>query len=192
METVLICAIQGKILEKEPAYVDIMTAGGVGYRVHISVNTFAKLGKEEAFLKISPIYREDAQLLFGFHDENELKMFEMLLKVTGVGAKSALAICSTFTPATFAQILETQDLTALTKVPGIGKKSGGLILVQLSGFSSELAGGGAAKESPAAYEATLALESLGFRKEAIMKVLKTCAATETGALVKEALQKFQK
>lgn len=169
-----------------------MTAGGVAYQVHISVNCFAKLGKTDAFLQTTPIIREDSHQLFGFMEETEQKMFEMLLKVTGVGAKSALAICSTFTPATFAEILETQNLTALTKVPGIGKKSGGMILVQLSGFSSELAGGNAAAETPATYEATLALESLGFKKEAIAKVLKTCTATETGPLVKEALQKFQK
>ena len=119
-------------------------------------------------------------------------MFEMLLKVNGVGPKVATAICSTFTPQTFAQIVQSGDANALTKVPGIGKKSAGVILVQLGAFSSDLLQGRASPTTRARQDAVLALESLGFKREQIDKVLATCQADDTGELVKEALKKMQR
>jgi Holliday junction DNA helicase RuvA len=119
-------------------------------------------------------------------------MFEMLLKVNGVGPKVAMAICSTFSPPAFAEVIVNQDLKTITKVPGIGKKSGGLILVQLGEFSAQLAVTDESPKTQAVYDATLALESLGFKKEMINKVLGQCSGSSVEELVKEALVKFQK
>jgi holliday junction DNA helicase RuvA len=186
----MIAGIVGKIIKKGPTYVDLFTAGGVIYRVFISVNGYSAINSEEVKLVTTPIYREDAQLLYGFLDENEQRMFEMLIKINGVGPKVAMAVCSTFVPSTFAQIVQDKDINALKRVPGIGPKSAGVIMVQLGGFSVDME-----RQSPTnkSYdEASQALESLGFKKEAIKKVLKECKSTDTGELVKEALKYFQK
>jgi len=108
-----------------------------------------------------------------------------------VGPKVAMAICSTFTPSAFAQVVESKDVGMLKRVPGIGPKSAGRILVELGGFSLEIAG----ESNPASKahnEAAMALESLGFKKEHINKVLSQCISSDTESLIKEALKKLGK
>ena len=188
----MIAAVRGTILEKEPGWCDVMTASGVAYRLFTSLTTFGSLGKNEVLLYTTPVYREDAQALYGFADRAEQKMFEMLLKINGVGPKVAMAILSTFSPTQFARVIQGQDIPSLCKVPGIGKKSAGLILVQLGEFSVEMLGQSDDPLALAKHEAAQALEGLGFKKELVTQVLSQCAATDTAGLVKEALQKFQK
>lgn len=184
----MIVGIYGKVLKKEPNFVDILTAGGVVYRLTISVNTFSALTSEVSLLT-SLIVRDDAMLLFGFASESEKKLFEMLIKVSGVGPKSAMAILSTYTPEQFAQIIANGSESSLMKVPGIGKKTAALLLVQLTGTIKAI---DMAEADDATIQATLALESLGFKTADILKVLKTCTATDTAGLVKEALKHFQR
>lgn len=114
-----------------------------------------------------------------------------MIKINGVGPKVALAICSTFTPSTFAQIVSANDVAMLKRVPGIGPKQASRILVELSGFIIDGADGNGSSNSNS-LEAALALESLGFKKELVSKVLTSCTATDTSGLVKEALKKLQK
>ncbi|MCV6608126.1 MAG: Holliday junction branch migration protein RuvA [Campylobacterales bacterium] len=188
----MISGIKGKIFTKELSHCDVETAGGVIYRINISLSCYSAILDDEVTFLTTAIYREDSQTLFGFLDPNEQKMFEMLLKVNGVGPKVAMAICSTFSPSAFAEVVANQDLKTITKVPGIGNKSGGLILVQLGEFSSQLVATDSSPKTQAVYEATMALETLGFKKEMINKVLGTCSGTTVEDLVKEALAKFQK
>ena len=186
----MISGIEGEILLKEPDFCEILTAGGVIYRLHTSLNTFAALGEKRVRLLTSLIVREDAMVLYGFGTAQERTLFEMLLKVSGVGPKSALAVCSTFSPAEFAQVVADRSEARLIKVPGIGKKSAGLILVQLSGGIDALEGAALASDHHRA--AASALENLGFKPTDIHKVLKGCSATDTAGLIKEALKLFQK
>lgn len=185
----MIVGIEGLVEHKEPTLVHINVHGLI-YEVFISLQTYGALGSERVKLHTSHIVREDAQLLYGFHASAEKVLFTRLVKINGVGPKVAMAICSTYAPAQFAQVIAANDIGALKRVPGIGPKSAGRILVELSGFDSELM----QQESPqhaAAGEAALALESLGFKKEQVAKVLARCESSDTAALVKEALKKLQ-
>ena len=186
----MIVGIEGTVEYKEPTVVHLNVSGLV-YEVFISLQTYGAIGGSRAKLHTTHIIREDAQLLFGFHDRSEKVLFERLIRISGVGPKVAQAICSTFTPAQFAQVIAAGDIAQLKRVPGIGPKSAGRILVELAGFDTELAGV-ATPVAAAAGEAALALESLGFKKEQVAKALAKCEATETAALVKEALKLLQK
>jgi Holliday junction DNA helicase RuvA len=186
----VISGIEGTIINKEPDHCELLTGGGVIYRLFISLNTFSTLGSTQARLLTSLIVREDALVLYGFATAQERTLFEMLLKVSGVGPKSALAICSTFTPEGFAQVIADRSEAQLIKVPGIGKKSAGLILVQLSGSIDALASAGLSGNHHR--EAASALENLGFKPADISKVLSRCEASDTASLIKEALKLFQK
>ena len=101
-------------------------------------------------------------------------MFARLIKINGVGPKVAMAICSTYTPSQFATVINNKDLNGVKKVPGIGPKSAGRILVELAGFDSELVES-SSPANQAFNEATEALESLGFKKDKISKVLTACS-----------------
>ena len=185
----MIVAIEGKVERKEPTFVHL-NVNGITYEIFLSINSSAKITKDTVKLHITQIFREDAQNLYGFYEINEKKIFDTLIKINGVGPKVALAICSTFTPESFAQIVTNNDVTMLKKVPGIGPKGASRILVELSGIIID------ANESSSMSmnqsEAMMALESLGFKKDIITKVLSTCSADTTSELVKQALKKLQK
>lgn len=184
----MIVGLIGKIIKKEPTLLNV-NVNGIIYEVFVSLNCSSKIVSDDIKLEITHIIREDSQSLYGFLDINEKKLFDTVIKINGVGPKVALAICSTFTPASFAQIVSSNDISMLKRVPGIGPKGASRILVELSGFivdSSE------SETNSFAFEAALALESLGFKKEVVSNVLKTCTSSNTSDLVKEALKKLQK
>lgn len=186
----MIIGIEGKIEKKEPTSLHLNVHGLV-YEVNISLNCSAKITKNDVKLYITHIIREDAQILYGFLDANEKKLFDTVIKINGVGPKVALAICSTFTPSSFSQIVSSNDVSMLKRVPGIGPKGASRILVELSGFiidgnEEDL------NSNMSIIEASLALESLGFKKDIVKKVLTTCSSTDTSSLVREALKKLQK
>ncbi len=184
----MIIAVSGKVEKREPTHIHLLTPGGIVYEIFVSLHCSAAVKQEEVKLHTTHIVREDAQLLYGFLDLNEKRMFDTLIKISGVGPKVAMAICSTFTPQSFAKIVQSKDVSMLKRVPGIGPKSAGRILVELGDFS--LDGIGDETVAPAKTEAAMALESLGFKKDAVSKVLATCSETETEALIKEALKKL--
>jgi Holliday junction DNA helicase RuvA len=185
----MIVAIEGEIVYKEPTILHIFI-NGLTYEVNVSINTSSAIKDNKAKLFVTQIIREDANLLFGFFTKDEKRMFDTLLKINGVGPKVALAVCSTFTPETFAKIVSAKDVAMLKRVPGIGPKAASRILVELADFivtdteqnSSENSG---------QLEAIMALESLGFKKDAIKKALNG----ESGSvqeLVKIGLKKMQR
>jgi holliday junction DNA helicase RuvA len=187
----MIVGIEGTVEHKEPTLVHL-NVNGLVYEVFISLQTYGALEGKRVKLHTSHIIREDAQLLYGFFESGEKTLFERLIKISGVGPKVAMAICSTFSASQFAQVIAANDISGLKRVPGIGPKSAGRILVELSGFDAELtAAGGVAAMPSSSTEASMALESLGFKKEQIAKVLSTCEGDDTAALVKEALKKLQ-
>lgn len=186
----MIVGIEGTVEHKEPSVVHLNVHGLI-YEVFISLQTYGALSEQRIKLFTSHVIREDAQLLYGFYEKSEKLLFERLIKINGVGPKVAMAICSTFNASQFAQVIAANDIGSLKKVPGIGPKSAGRILVELSGFDSELVTQ-AAPANAAVSEASMALESLGFKKEEVAKVLSQCQADDTASLVKEALKKLQK
>ena len=186
----MIVGLKGTIEYKEPTFVHVEVSGVV-YEVFISLQTFSAIGSDEVKLFTSHIIREDAQLLYGFLDISEKKMFERLIKISGVGPKVAMAICSTYTPAQFATVINNKDMNGVKKVPGIGPKSAGRILVELNGFDVELVASSDEPKSQAYSQASEALESLGFKKDKISKALSSCSGDDTSSLVKEALKLLQ-
>lgn len=185
----MISGLKGKIEEIRVGSV-FLDVGGVIYNVNISLNTGfdLKIG-QEIKLWITEVIREDAYLLFGFLHREEQVIFERLIKINGIGPKVAMAILSTYTPSSFAQIIEQKNISALQKVSGIGVKGASKIMVDLAGFfdfTQEEGGNQKAKN-----EAILALEGLGFKKSDVEKVVKKASAQDTAGIIKEALKYFQ-
>jgi holliday junction DNA helicase RuvA len=185
----LIVGLRGVVSYKEPSFVHVEVSGVI-YEVFISLQSFSALPKSEVHLFTTHIIREDAQLLYGFLDMGEKKMFERLIKISGVGPKVAMAICSTYTPSQFASVINNKDMNGVKKVPGIGPKSAGRILVELNGFDAEMLSV-ASPQTKSYNEASEALESLGFTKAKISKALSACEGTDTASLVKESLKLLQ-
>lgn len=186
----MIIGLEGKMMRKEPTFLHI-NVNGIIYEVFVSLNCSGTIKEENVKLHITHIIREDNQSLYGFTDLNEKKLFDRVIKINGVGPKVALAICSTFTPNSFAQIVQSGDINMLKRVPGIGPKGAGRILVELSGFVLE-SGDDTSSLSSSMSEAAMALESLGFKKEVISAALKNCVGNTTSELVKEGLKRLQK
>ena len=182
----MIVGLTGSIKYKEPSFVHVEVSGVV-YEVFISLQTFSALGNDKVSLVTSHIIREDAQLLYGFIDISEKKLFQRLIKISGVGPKVAMAICSTYSPSQFATVINNKDMNGVKKVPGIGPKSAGRILVELNGFDAELISSDE-PENRSFSEASEALESLGFKKDKISKALSACEGSDTASLVKDALK----
>lgn len=183
----------GNIYKLEPMIVNL-EVNGIIYGLHISTNTSYAINNEKEknqkiTLFVSEIIREDAHLLFGFFEEIEKITFERLIKINGVGPKVALAILSTYTPQAFGKIIEDKDIAALQRVPGIGAKGAGKIMVDLAGFFSELIESeNIPKNEGIRNEALLALQTLGFKATDITKVLKTIHSSTTQEIIKEALK----
>ena len=183
----MIVGIEGAIERKDPTFIHLNVHGLI-YEVFISINTSNAINEKSVKLYTTQIIREDAQLLYGFVKRSEKKMFDTLIRINGVGPKVALAICSTFSPETFAKVVSSKDVGMLKRVPGIGPKSASRILVELADF---IVDGQEDAVSTAMTEAVMALESLGFKKEHIQKALSGCTG-DTGTLVKQGLKKLQR
>jgi len=186
----MIVGIEGTVEHKEPTLVHVNTAGVIR-EIHVSLNTSNALTEGKVRLFITQVIREDAHLLFGFMDKHEQKMFDTVLKINGVGPKVGLAICSTFTPSMFAKIVADKDVAMLKRVPGIGPKAASRILVELAGFIVQEADTLSDDTHPAQEEAVMALESLGFKQDAIRKALSGMNG-DTATLVKAGLKKLQR
>jgi len=197
--------LRGIILEKQPPLV-LLETNGVGYEVHMPMTCFYELPElgQEAIIFTQFIVREDAQLLYGFNDKQERALFRELIKVNGVGPKLALAILSGMSAQQFVSAVEKEEITALIKLPGVGKKTAERLVVEMKdrfkGLNGDLfnnhtditlpASASKAKESDAEGEAVAALISLGYKppeaSRMISKVAKSGAESET--LIREALR----
>ena len=176
----------------------ILDVGGVGYR--ISVNPAGlEIGAAAEFF-IHTAVREDAINLYGFKNRDAFELFENLLTVSGIGAKSALAIVSKISVAEFAAAVASQDLNALTKLPGVGKKSAQRILLELKDKFKNLKLENVAQDfspvqikSSALDEATEALSALGYTSAEISTVLKRAPKnSSTEQLIKFALKELNR
>ncbi len=203
----MIYSVTGKLIAMEPGFA-VVEAGGIGYRCSTTTSTLAKLpnrGKEVTLL--THLYlREDVLELFGFYTEEELRCFRLLIGVSGVGPKVALAILSVLTPQKLMLAIAAGDAKAV-KVPGVGPKISQRIILELRDkFTTEdLAGGISAgsgsdfsfltgSEAPSAQgEAVAALVSLGYSQtEAAAAIAKLDPALPVDELIKGALKRLSR
>ncbi|OKB64246.1 Holliday junction DNA helicase RuvA [Serratia marcescens] len=201
----MIGRLRGNILEKQPPLV-LLEANGVGYEVHMPMTCFYELPElgQEAIVFTHFVVREDAQLLYGFNDKQERALFRELIKVNGVGPKLALAILSGMSAQQFVSAVEREEITALVKLPGVGKKTAERLVVEMKdrfkglngdlfNNSSEISLPSAAANTPevdAEAEAASALVALGYKPQEasrmVSKIAKPGADCET--LIRDALR----
>lgn len=170
--------IKGKISQLYPTHI-VVENNGIGYEIQ-TPNSYRYQSQleEEAQVFTQLIVREDAHLLYGFIDLEEKDMFLNLIKVTGIGPKSALAILAASTPNEVKIAIENENEAYLTKFPGIGKKTARQIILDLKGKltiteESELFAQHDESKNDVLEEAVLALEALGYSKREITKVKKS-------------------
>lgn len=191
----MIARLKGILIEKTPPTV-VIDCNGVGYECEVPMSTFYNLPNigESITLLTHFVVREDAQLLYGFGTERERATFRQLLKVNGIGAKSALSILSGLSVEDLMQAVALQETGLLTRVPGIGKKTAERLLLELKDkFSIEGLAGGANAPKSAAADVLNALVALGYNeKEALLAVKQLAPEVGVSEGIKLALKSLSK
>lgn len=131
--------LRGRILHKQPPWL-LLDVNGVGYEIEASMNTFYALPEvgAEASVHTHFVVREDAQLLYGFADQQEKLLFRALIRVNGVGPKLALSILSGISAEAFMRCVHDEDSSALVRVPGVGKKTAERLIVEMKDRLNQL------------------------------------------------------
>src|SRR4249920_946329 len=171
----MIGRLAGVLLEKNPPQI-LVEAGGVGYEVEVPMSTFYGLpaSGQRVTLLTHLVVREDAHLLYGFGTEAERRAFRQLLKISGVGARTALAVLSGLSVAELAEAVTLQETGRLTRIPGIGKKTAERLLLELKDkLGADLtATVGVYRAAPAASDVLHALVSLGYSEKEAVGIVK--------------------
>ena len=128
----MLAYIKGELAQKQMSYI-VIDVGGLGYKVFMSENAIDEIGKIGDQVKVHTYYRvtEDDISIFGFNTAEELRMFELLISVSGIGAKTAVAMLGCIEPSQFAIAIISNDIDTLKKIPGIGPKSAQRIVLEL-------------------------------------------------------------
>jgi holliday junction DNA helicase RuvA len=170
----MIARLNGRLLEKSPPLI-VVDCNGVGYEVEVPMSTFYNLPElgQPVQLLTHMVVREDAQLLYGFGSEQEKNTFKQLLKVNGIGAKSALSILSGVSVNDLMLAVSQQEVAMLTRVPGIGKKTAERLLLELK---DKFVLTGSTSAQPVAKAATddilNALVALGYHEREALATIK--------------------
>lgn len=193
----MIAFIKGILVEKNPAYV-LIDCNGVGYMIHISLQTYEKLPNVNDSCKLLThfIVREDAQLLFGFHESKERTLFQQLISVNGIGSNTARMMLSAMSCRELISAIVNENIKLLQGIKGIGAKTAQRVVIELKDkVDKEMSATDKvfAVHNTNKDEALLALVSLGFAKNnadiALSKVIKSEGADVTiEVLIKKALQ----
>ncbi|CAJ0810552.1 Holliday junction ATP-dependent DNA helicase RuvA [Ralstonia wenshanensis] len=192
----MIGRIAGTLIEKNPPHL-LVDCHGVGYEIDVPMSTFYNLPAtgEKIVLLTQQIVREDAHLLYGFGTAAERETFRQLIKISGIGARIALAVLSGMSVAELAQAVTLQEAGRLTRIPGIGKKTAERLLLELKGkLGADL---GAVPGGPAvsddAVDVLNALLALGYSdKEAALAIKQVPAGTGVSEGIKLALKALSK
>ena len=191
----MIARLNGILIEKSPPQV-IVDCNGVGYEVEVPMSTFYNLPEigHKIQLLIHFVVREDAQLLYGFGSEQEKSTFKQLLKVNGIGAKSALSILSGVSIDDLVEAVNRQEVGMLTRIPGIGKKTAERLLLELKDKFA-ITGSTTTTSMPksASYDVLNALIALGYNEReagAAVKLLPKEVGVADG--IKQALKSLSK
>jgi holliday junction DNA helicase RuvA len=192
----MIGRLTGILVEKNPPQL-LLDVQGVGYEVDVPMSTFYNLPAtgERIVLFTHLVVREDAHLLFGFGSEPERRAFRQLVKISGIGARTALSVLSGLSVAELAQAVTMQDTGRLTKIPGIGKKTAERLLLELKDkLGVDLTTTvGVHRAAPVMSDALHALLSLGYSdKEAVAAVQKLPEGLAVGDAIRQALKLLAK
>tara|TARA_B100000401_G_C52811972_1_gene724361 strand:- start:3011 stop:3586 length:576 start_codon:yes stop_codon:yes gene_type:complete len=189
----MIGRLNGKLIEKTPTDL-LIECGGVGYEVKISLNTFTSLSDNESIcIYTKLIVREDAQILYGFNSKEEREMFNQLISVSGIGPNTAMIMLSSLTPTEIAHAIQSENVTLIQSVKGIGAKTAQRVIVDLKGKSMIVESSVeniTEKSNTIHFDALSALVSLGFDKRAAEKALNKANVENATleSLIKEALK----
>jgi Holliday junction DNA helicase RuvA len=193
----MIGRIAGTLLEKNPPEV-LVEAGGVGYEIDVPMSTFYNLPAlgERVTLLTHLVVREDAQQLFGFLTAAERQAFRQLIRISGVGSRTALAVLSGMSVGELWQAVTLQESGRLTRIPGIGKKTAERLLLELKGKLGAALEGAAGASVPAAEgsgDVLRALVALGYsEKEAAAAVRQLPAGSSVSDGIRTALKSLAK
>lgn len=192
----MIGRLRGTLIHKQPPWL-VVDVNGVGYELEAPMSTFydlPELGREIA-LFTHYAQKEDSVSLYGFLRENERRLFRDVQKVTGIGAKIALAVLSGMPVDEFARLVQIGDVTALTRIPGIGKKTAERMVVELRDRAADLIGGGVTLGSNGApvdaqSEATIALQQLGYKPADAARMAReaTASGDDAATIIRKALK----
>jgi holliday junction DNA helicase RuvA len=174
----MIGRLRGTLADKTPPHV-LVDVQGVGYEVSVPMSTFYNLPAlgEPVVLLTHFVVREDAQILFGFLTTQERATFVELVKISGVGPRTALSILSGLSVAELAQAVTRQDAARLVKVPGIGKKTAERLLLELKGkLGADLGSAAMPAASDNHIDITQALQALGYSDREAQAALKALPA----------------
>ena len=191
----MIGRLKGILVHKQPPWL-MIDVGGVGYELEAPMSTFYDLPEigREVTLFTHHAVKEDSVALYGFMREIERRLFRDVQKVTGIGAKIALAILSGASVDDFARLVQTGDVAALTRIPGIGKKTAERIVVELRDRAADFTGGassivGKPLPNDPVTEASIALQQLGYKPAEITRMLKEGAAGDSAEdIIRKALK----
>jgi len=194
----MIARLSGTLLERRPPNL-LVDVGGVGYEVEAPMSVFDKLPEpgQPCTLLIHQVIRDDAHLLFGFVSASDRELFRSLLKISGVGPKVALAILSSVSAGDFALMVESGDSQALTRLPGIGKKTAERLILEmksrLDGLELQPPPAGTAESTgadSATAEARAGLVALGYSPAEALKMIKGVGdeSASAEAMIRQALK----
>ncbi len=193
----MIGRLRGILVAKHPPSL-LLEVGGVGYELEAPMSTFYDLPEtgREVILCTHYAVKEDTVALYGFLRESERSLFRSVQKVSGTGAKTALAVLSGVSVDDFARLVQGGDIAALTRIPGIGKKTAERIVVELRDRVDGLLGGAASSggfggvpQDPVS-EASVALQSLGYKPNEVARLIKDASAPGDAAedIIRKALK----
>jgi Holliday junction DNA helicase RuvA len=190
----MIGRLAGLLLDKNPAQL-IVDCNGVGYEVSVPMSTFYHLPTtgERVTLLTHMVVREDAQLLYGFATAQERELFRELIKISGIGARTALAILSGMSVNDLAQAVTLQEVGRLTRIPGIGKKTAERLLLELKGKLGTELGTTPGTEGESSNDILSALLALGYsEKEALLAIKQVPAGSSVSDGIRQALKALSK
>jgi holliday junction DNA helicase RuvA len=192
----MIARLNGLLIEKAPPLI-VLDCAGVGYEVEVPMSTFYNLPEvgAQVTLLTHMVVREDAQLLYGFGSQQEKDTFRQLLKVNGIGAKSALSILSGVSIEELVDAIGSQEVAVLTRIPGVGKKTAERLLLELKDkFEATGLGVTAAGQKKSVTQDVLnALLALGYNeREAVAAVKLLDKDTTVSEGIKQALKSLSK
>lgn len=184
--------LRGKLVRKQPPLL-VLDVHGVGYEVEAPMSTFYDLPEagNEIILHTHLVVREDAQILFGFATETERRLFRSLIKVNGVGPRLALTILSGISAEAFARCVRDNDSAALTRLPGIGKKTAERLVIEMRDRLDQGQGETTTDSAGSPREEALsALVSLGYKPPEALRMLQGIKETDLSSaeLIRRALQ----
>ena len=191
----MIGRLSGILFDKNPAQL-LVDCNGVGYEVGVPMSTFYNLPSigEKVTLLTHMVVREDAQLLYGFGTSQERELFRELIKISGIGARTALAILSGMSVKDLAQAVTLQEAGRLTRIPGIGKKTAERLLLELKGkLGADIGAAPGGAEGESSNDILSALLALGYsEKEALLAIKQVPAGSSVSDGIRHALKALSK